>query len=79
MDGTDEYKGKYRFSKVLTGVTSTLNCTYTNNSTFSNSAFAACIPNLETGPSYNSLNTTFCSAKYNATNILEKMNEVKTL
>ena len=79
MDGNDEYKGKYTFPKVLAGVTSTLNCTYTNNFTFSNSAFATCIPNLEIGPSYNSVNTTFCPAKYNTTNILEKINEVKIL
>ena len=79
VDGTAEYKGKYTFSKVLAGVTSTQNCTYTNNFTFLNRAFATCVPNLETGPSYNSLNATFCPAKYNTTNILEKINEVKIL
>lgn len=75
-DGADNYKGKYKFGKALAGKREIQNCAYIGSSNSSSGAFVNCIPDLEDGPSYGSLNVTSCQAKYKTTKELEKLQEV---
>lgn len=75
-DGTYDYKGMYKFAKSLAGKREMKNCIYNNSSNSSSSAFVNCIPDLEFGPSYGSLNVTSCQAKYKTTVKLEKLDQV---
>ena len=52
-------------------------CTYNSSSKSSSSVFVKCIPDLEDGPSYSSLNLTSCQAKYNITGELGKLKQVR--
>ena len=76
IDGADDYKGKYKFEKALAGKREIQNCAYNSSSNSSGSAFVNCIPDLEDGPSYDSLNVTSCQAKYKTTVQLEKLEQV---
>ena len=75
--GTANYKGKYKFSKALAGERRIQNCTYNSSSKSSSNVFVKCIPDLEDGPSYSSLNLTSCQTKYKITGELAKVEQVR--
>ena len=52
------------------------NCMYNGSSNSSSGAFVNCIPDLEDGPSYGSLNVTSCRTKYKTTEELGKLQQV---
>ena len=75
--GTPNFKGKYKFAKALAGERRIQNCIYNSSSKSSRTAFVKCIPDLEVGPSYSSLNLTSCQAKYKITGELGKLEQVR--
>lgn len=76
IDGADDYKGKYKFETALAGKRGIQNCAYNSSSNSSSSAFVKCIPDLEAGPFFGSLNVTSCQAKYTTTVELENLEQV---
>ena len=63
--------------KSLAGFRKSKNCTYSDNAAFPSDAFINCVPNMETGPVYGSLNVMLCPAKYQTTKDLEKLDQVE--
>ena len=76
-DGSNDYKGNYTFPKALAGSSNSQTCKYSGSSVSSSNAVVICEPNMETGPTYGSLNVTSCPAKYQTTNDLEKLDKVE--
>ena len=74
-DGSNEYKGNYTFLKALAGSNNSQTCKYGGSA--SSDAVVNCEANMETGPTYGSLNVKLCPAKYQTTNDLEKLDEVE--
>ena len=74
--GSSNYKGNYILPTTLEGNVNEQGCTYSGK-TSSAIASAQCQRNMESGPSFNVLNVTSCQAKYNTTNDLDNLNEVK--
>ena len=63
--------------KGLAGFSNSQNCTYSDNATFPSDAVVNCVPNMETGPVYDSLNVALCPAKYQTTKDLEQLDQVE--
>ena len=76
-DGNSEFKGSYTFPTILAGNVSEKNCKYSGKAT-AIKAYARCQTNMEVGPYYDSLNVNSCKAKYKTTQVLDKLNEVRT-
>ena len=76
--GSSNYKGNYSLPTTLEGNANEQGCTYSGR-TSSAIASAQCQRNMEIGPSYDALNVTSCKAKYQTTNDLDNLNEVKKI
>lgn len=76
--GNSNYKGNYTLPTTLEGNANEQGCTYSGR-TSSAIASAQCQRNMEIGPSYDALNVTSCKAKYQTTNDLDNLNEVKKI
>ena len=74
--GNSNYKGNYTLPTALEGNTNEQGCTYSGK-TLSAIASTQCQRNMEIGPSYDALNVTSCKAKFQTTNDLDNLNEVK--